>query len=351
MKKILLVIMAAVSLIFISDSLYADLLLDQNGQVKIGLSSIIGTNVVNQLSVDSTANLALIGDGLMNSGSKIAFGLNGNVSIGDMDYWGCLTLVGDKGLYYKSSGNSVFSINSVAGRPAPTTRAIFSCSVYAESFNTTSDIRLKKNVRAIGDRWESLSDLCGISYNLINFEDTLKSGQVSKGLKEVVNQGGHTYFGFAAQEVQEIFPELVSEDENGFLSINYNGFIPLLVDAYKNLEARNKELEAKLDVILNPVRKASDVYESETECISLGQNRPNPFTKSTLIDVELPTDALDAMICVYDMQGAQVMQLPVKDRGKTYVSIEGRSLYAGMYLYSLIVDGQEIATKRMILTN
>jgi hypothetical protein len=48
-----------------------------------------------------------------------------------------------------------------------------------------------------------------------------------------------TYFSFIAQEVQEVYPDLVYEDRNVFLSINYAELIPVLVDVIKELKNRN----------------------------------------------------------------------------------------------------------------
>ena len=53
---------------------------------------------------------------------------------------------------------------------------------------------------------------------------------------------------------------------------------------------------------------------------------------------------------VFNMQGALMKQMPIQ-RQQQRVIINGSELTAGMYLYSLIIDGKEIDTKRMILTN
>jgi hypothetical protein len=50
------------------------------------------------------------------------------------------------------------------------------------------------------------------------------------------------------------------------------------------------------------------------------------------------------------MQGEQIKQIAVNERENTTVTIEGHSLKAGMYLYTLIADGKEVDTKRLILT-
>ena len=45
------------------------------------------------------------------------------------------------------------------------------------------------------------------------------------------------------------------------------------------------------------------------------------------------------------------MRIEVQGRGETSVTLDGRTLGAGMYIYSLVADGQEVATRRMILTD
>ena len=52
-------------------------------------------------------------------------------------------------------------------------------------------------------------------------------------------------YGFIAQDVQKIIPELVRKNENELLSMRHQGIITILVEAIKELEARVKELENK----------------------------------------------------------------------------------------------------------
>lgn len=52
--------------------------------------------------------------------------------------------------------------------------------------------------------------------------------------------------GVIAQEVEEVFPELVRTDERGFKTVNYVGLIAPLIEAVKELDARIEALERKL---------------------------------------------------------------------------------------------------------
>jgi hypothetical protein len=50
------------------------------------------------------------------------------------------------------------------------------------------------------------------------------------------------------------------------------------------------------------------------------------------------------------MNGRQIDSMIINERGEISLTIEGGSLDAGIYLYSLITDGVVVDTKRMILT-
>jgi len=88
-----------------------------------------------------------------------------------------------------------------------------------------------------------------------------------------------------------------------------------------------------------------------TETASVSQNRPNPFSESTTIEYFVPDATNQAMICIYDMNGTQLKCYTLQQTGAGSITIQGNELRAGMYLYTLIVDGKEADTKRMILTN
>ena len=52
--------------------------------------------------------------------------------------------------------------------------------------------------------------------------------------------------GLLAQEVKQVQPEAVIERENGYLAINYEKIIPLLVESIKELEQKIIKLENKI---------------------------------------------------------------------------------------------------------
>ena len=90
-----------------------------------------------------------------------------------------------------------------------------------------SDARLKSNIISLGSTLSKLLLIDGKSY-------TMKSNEAIEKI------------GLLAQEVQQAFPELVKEagDEEGTLSVNYQGMIPVLINAIKEQQKQIDELKA-----------------------------------------------------------------------------------------------------------
>ena len=69
------------------------------------------------------------------------------------------------------------------------------------------------------------------------------------------------------------------------------------------------------------------------------------------IDYRLPEGASEACIYVYDLQGLQIKSYRLDTRLLDgTISVSADEYNAGMYIYTLIADGCELGTRRMIIT-
>lgn len=217
-----------------------------------------------------------------------------------------------------------------------------------------SDKRLKENIKSFTMGLEKLKKINPVSYDLL--EDSLllpkdKQNMKPEQLKKI---------GFLAQELKEIIPEAVVFDENRKIyGIDYSIVTPVIVQALKEqqiiIESLQTEIQELKKACDNSKLKSGNTTATITEQINstnvLFQNVPNPFTQSTTIEYSLAEGVQKAMICVYDMNGAQLKCITLDQKGYGNITISGSELKAGMYMYSLLADGQLIDTKKMVLTD
>ncbi len=231
----------------------------------------------------------------------------------------------------------------------------------------SSDKRFKTEIRPIYSSMNKLSQLNGVSYKkelpekyqnenqTQSVEDIVKQQTIlADTILSRVNTELKSNFGFIAQELQKIFPELVSEDDNGYLSIDYISLIPVLVEAMKELESEINMLKEKISQ--NEYLKSSSILTNTDYLVTdthssakLYQNSPNPFNADTEIKYYLPENVKVAFIGIYNLNGNQIKLIKVKNRGYNSELINRAELSAGIYIYTLIVDGQKIDSKQMIL--
>lgn len=93
----------------------------------------------------------------------------------------------------------------------------------ATTFNSTSDIRLKKDVKRIDNALAKIAELSGYTFTFK--ADDRKS------------------VGLIAQEVEKIYPELVDTDDQDNKSLAYGNLIALLLEGIKELSKQIEELK------------------------------------------------------------------------------------------------------------
>lgn len=95
----------------------------------------------------------------------------------------------------------------------------------SNSFGGFSDERLKENIVDATAKLDELNQVRVVNYN---FKDDPDKKQL----------------GVIGQELQEIFPKMVSEyGEDGYLGVKYSIFVPMLIKAVQELSAKVKKLE------------------------------------------------------------------------------------------------------------
>ncbi|NNF02795.1 MAG: hypothetical protein HKN22_08925 [Bacteroidia bacterium] len=244
--------------------------------------------------------------------------------------------------------------------------------VFAGGFIVVSDRRNKKSIEPL-------------TYGL---DEVMALKPVSYVLKEDPKQ--EVKLGFIAQEAMEVIPESFKQtdmrmDAEGNMQevamdrmgMDYMTMIPVLINAVQEQQAiievleeeiklQNRKLE-KVDKISGEVddlrtelglcceKNSFEEYENDVPSNHniplnkpwLGQNIPNPFKGSTVIDYYIPGGIQSAEIKVYTTDGRVVAVYDISE-GLGAVTFGYFSGSTTTYFYSLFCDGKLISSKSMI---
>ncbi len=130
-----------------------------------------------------------------------------------------------KGCFYLTAANEANGNKSLSGSPDGSLS--WGGTFSATTLKATSDKRKKTHIT------KTSADLSSLSAYRYKFKEP---SEVDKGF----------HVGLIAQEVEKILPEAVSKDEKGFLTLDYNAVVAVLVDEVNQLKSEIKQLKAKL---------------------------------------------------------------------------------------------------------
>ncbi len=97
---------------------------------------------------------------------------------------------------------------------------------------TCSDVRYKKDLKPIENALDRVIQLRGVSFNW-------KDESMGKGQQ----------LGVIGQEVEKVFPEVVSTDSDGYKSVAYSQLVAPLIEAIKELKAENETLKVRIETL------------------------------------------------------------------------------------------------------
>jgi hypothetical protein len=275
----------------------------------------------------------------------------------------------------------------VAGNVFNTIRLhVRSGSVLANGYYATSDSANKTNVKPIVNALGLLDQVQPRSYDFVIRPDAILPIPIDPCLDRVIPQ-----FGFIAQEVARTkLGGTVAKMDDGSFAIEYGQFIPLLVQGTRELRGITLTQAATIDeltkvvneqkaqlaalnqwslivseklgipapVVAAPLtaaggRTAGAAAEANRMAeafpgTKLLQNNPNPTNGYTEIFYTF-NDAGTAAIVLTDLQGRVRKTFDNIGRGQNKVVINRGDLAAGTYIYTIKVNGQNVASKQMVV--
>ncbi len=263
---------------------------------------------------------------------------------------------GSYGVYGRGSSYGVYGEGPTGVRGSGSSYGVFGYSsgwagyfsgkVYSSGGYTTSDQRLKQNIRDFSSAIDIINKLKPKQYEFRQ-----------DGNYKLMNLPQGSHFGLIAQDVEKILPDLVNDtkfetamaqpqateaalpqtQEAGktetqsetieFKALNYTELIPVLIKGMQELEQENTQLKSELTELKQLVNQyIKPAAAASLSKATLGQNYPNPFTKSTVISFSIPTESNSANIVVTQMGSGKIIKTLPVSIGTSQVALDAAFL-------------------------
>jgi hypothetical protein len=241
---------------------------------------------------------------------------------------------------------------------------------FSFSWNQPSDMRIKNDTSIIDNPVEKVTQLQGITYRYDTMHSKIKHWNTPKGKQA----------GVIAQQLKEVLPEAVSGSEKGLYKVSYNQIIPLLIETNKAQQKQIEKLKKKTESVKSLCNKVEKLQQQiqqmhkregakrfkrsgdqtlNQKTVTIGddnqakamllQNRPNPYNDKTTIPYYLPKDFKQATMLITNINGQLVRRVTLEQSGKGELTLRTEGLNAGQYIYSLILDGRKIQSRKMVV--
>lgn len=224
-------------------------------------------------------------------------------------------------------------------------------------FTNYSDSTLKTNISDIDSCLKKIMKLRPVQFNYNKEFLTLWNDTINPN-DDIELQRVHK--GFIAQEVKQIFPEMVGIDSShgkAYCDLNLSNMFVYLV---KGMQEQQKIIDSLFVMVNakggqrteNTSGSGNNTIETDVTLanknIVLDQNSPNPFHDQTTINYEIKTDFINAAIMFTNISGEIIKEVPITEKGKGQLNVFAQDLTTGIYTYYIVVDGKTIYAKKMV---
>lgn len=298
--------------------------------------------------------------GVYGTSSGNGFGVTGNAYVG---VYATSTGSGGDALKSYAYGSSGYGVNAYSalsfGIYASTGTSssyagYFAGNVYSSGNYLGSDRNLKQNISDMSSGMDLINKLHPKAYEYRQ-----------DGYFKLMNLPSGKHFGLIAQDVEEVFPNLVKETEFkpttdlageqnkeklaviNFKAINYTELIPIMVKAIQELSEENKDLKQELMEIKATLSRLTGEQKTTINLnnAGLGLVSPNPVKGVAIFQYSFPQTVHTAELLITDNLGRMVRTIKLNSSG--IVKMDASTLSSGVYNYSLIIDKKIIDTRKM----
>ena len=327
-----------------------------------GKNTIISSGISTSGSISASGGLSCGGLTMASGASNCSYKIHTNLAIGASNPAFFILSEGMKWMYFALNQDGIVMSSKVGVVTAIPQYALHVTGdiAYTGASIALSDARLKTNIKDLGATRSQFGKLRPVTYNL-------KPHDVSKYYKNVpdsitIKNDDDLYrylglekiderrnrIGFLAQEVREVYPELVYEDSEGMLAVDYVSLIPVLVGVVQEQNETIQSLARRLEALeRNTGGTVQSVAGVNNFTFSLF---PNPTSGFVTVDY---TMFVDASICIelYNTFGQRVKLITPQQNQKagTYsIQTSIGDLGAGAFIVKATSGGQVESKQLMI---
>ena len=106
--------------------------------------------------------------------------------------------------------------------------------VTATDFAATSDANLKNVIRNIQNATDKIKSISGVEFTWNN---------VAKNIG--VSDSEEVQIGLLAHQIKQLYPSMVYTHEDGYMRVNYDKLIPILIESIKELSDKIDSIQGK----------------------------------------------------------------------------------------------------------
>lgn len=143
-----------------------------------------------------------------------------------------------------------------------------------------SDAKFKENISTLSNGSDIIMKLRPVSYTWIDRSES-QINALNRGIRE-----NNRDYGFIAQEVEDVCPEIVETNEDGDKLVNYIALIPMLVETVQDLQLTVKNQQTLIEELIQNDNSLSSKIKSN-QIISCS---PSPTTDNITIKVNIRDD-------------------------------------------------------------
>lgn len=251
---------------------------------------------------------------------------------------------------------------------------VYAVNLYSNGVKVMSDSRYKANIANLTPALNKVMQMRPVRFDYRKEKD----GDIDSALMNRM--------GLIAQELEAVVPEVVYYSEtDDIYSVDYVSLIPLLIKTAQEqqasieaqqviIEEQQAQIEELQTLVLSSEETTASAHRQNSRetaanidastqnnaiatapAVTINENKlwgntPNPFKQETHIRYALANNVQNAQLCIYNLTGEQIACHRLSERGQNDFTLRAGSLRPGIYLYSLIADGQVVDTHRMVVT-